>query len=89
MKPSRIDLAMEFIAQLDADDRNPWTQPITNKTRLQLLANGVAWQKCPSVSPGGKPYFWVYRFTCDGKNVKHTIVWNRLQNSWQFESEIL
>jgi len=36
------------------------------------------WSKCPSVTPGGKPYFYV-AFT---NGTKLAVVWDRLHEQW-------
>ena len=38
----------------------------------------TTWTKCPSVSYGGKPYFYV-KFTEKGKI---TVIWSRLEEQW-------
>jgi len=37
------------------------------------------WRKCPSVTPGGKPYFYV---SFNGQHEKTTVVWSRLEQKW-------
>jgi hypothetical protein len=38
----------------------------------------IPWKKCPSVTPGGKPFFWCYV----SGYVRHTICWDRVEKRW-------
>ncbi len=40
------------------------------------------WEKCPSVSPGGKPYFWYLVLNIKDNRICFHVVWNRIQEKW-------
>ena len=42
----------------------------------------MKWQKVASVTPGGKPYFFVSE---DKQGNKLCVVWNRFQERWAFQ----
>jgi hypothetical protein len=41
------------------------------------------WEKMPSVTTGGKPYFWVHRAE---NGCFWTVVWNRIAERWVLET---
>ncbi len=42
------------------------------------------WKKMPSVTTGGKPYFWLYYL---GNKRIASVVWNRKEQSYALETE--
>lgn len=42
------------------------------------------WKKFPSVTTGGKPYFWLYY---EGKKIVASVVWNRIEKMYAVEIE--
>lgn len=39
------------------------------------------WKKCPSVTPGGKPFFY--------KKDNLTVIWDRMAGSWCLENPLM
>jgi len=48
------------------------------------LTDNGKWKKVPSVTGGGKPYFW---FNPSLNGARHWIVWNRAKKAFQWQSE--
>jgi len=46
----------------------------------------MQWQKCPSVTTGGKPYFWFARGPSDG--LRWWVVWDRRLSTWVARNDI-
>lgn len=44
---------------------------------------GAGWEQVPSVSPGGKPFFWYRRHGAK----RQWYVWDRLALVWRFKEE--
>ena len=44
---------------------------------------GEDWIKCPSVTSGGKPYFWFRYFG----NKRQWYTWDRQDRRWKYECE--
>ncbi len=42
------------------------------------------WKKVPSVTTGGKPYFWLYY---EGKKIVASVVWNRIRKLYHIDIE--
>ena len=55
---------------------------LTEKERQSFVADPT-WQRCASVTTGGKPWFW-HRQTEFGQQ---WIAWNRAMQTWQQETE--
>lgn len=68
---------------------------LTEQEKSALLAQRftspgyINWRKVPSVTTGGKPHFWfrIAPSCLDGKPVRQSIVWDRLQCGWIFQTD--
>lgn len=67
-------------------DSKPAMVTEAQKRKLLLVHN---FTRVPSVMTGGKRFFFVRFFDCDGKRVKATLAWNRAAQSWQYEHETM
>ena len=47
-----------------------------------MKPKGTGWRKCPSVTAGGKPFFW-YRRIGDRSE---WYLWNRVTHTWEYRS---
>lgn len=58
---------------------------LTNMTKLKFN-----WQKCPSVTSGGQPFFYVLFLPCninEGTRNKWSVVWDREGMTWLIKCE--
>lgn len=58
-----------------------------------MKSNRVFWKKCPSVTSGGKNYFWIaydnpeFKGICSGGRKLGCVVWNRIRLKYNVQDE--
>ena len=49
---------------------------------LAQIRDSPTWTRCPAVTPGGRPYFYIYREEIDGVRCQWSCSWDRRVGEW-------